>query len=88
MVVLDRAAAASVLPSRQAPEAPVEALTAREQQVLQLLASGLSNKLIAVQLGISEHTAKFHVNSILGKLGAQSRAEAVAQAVRLGMILL
>ena len=44
--------------------------------------------LIAARLGISEHTAKFHVNAILGKLGAQTRAEAVAQAARLGLLLL
>jgi len=56
--------------------------------LLQLVAEGLSNKRIAARLGISEHTAKFHVNAILGKLGAQTRAEAVAQAVRLGLLLL
>jgi two-component system, NarL family, nitrate/nitrite response regulator NarL len=49
---------------------------------------GLSNRAIAGRLGISEHTAKFHVNSILGKLGTQSRGEAVAQAARLGLVVL
>jgi two-component system, NarL family, nitrate/nitrite response regulator NarL len=62
--------------------------TVREQQVLQLMAEGLTNKAIAQQLGISQHTAKFHVNSILGKLNAQSRTEAVVQATRLGLIAL
>ncbi|MCI0846819.1 MAG: response regulator transcription factor, partial [Chloroflexi bacterium] len=57
-------------------------------QALRLLAEGLPNKTIATRLGISEHTVKFHVNSILGKLGAQSRTEAVTRATRLGLILL
>lgn len=65
-----------------------EPLTPREQEVLQALAQGLSNKLIARQLEISEHTVKFHVNAILGKLGAQSRTEAVVRATRAGLILL
>jgi DNA-binding NarL/FixJ family response regulator len=67
---------------------PVEELTAREQEVLQLLAEGLPNKAIARRLGISEHTVKFHVNAILGKLGARSRTEAVVLATRLGLVLL
>ena len=54
-----------------------EALTARESEVLLLVAEGLPNKAIARELGISEHTAKFHVGSLLGKLGAASRTEAV-----------
>jgi DNA-binding NarL/FixJ family response regulator len=66
----------------------VEALSARELEVLRGLAEGLSNKLIARQLAISEHTVKFHVNQILGKLGAQSRTEAVVRATRAGLILL
>ena len=65
-----------------------EALTPRELEVLQLLTEGLSNKEIAQRLGTSEHTAKFHVNSILGKLGARSRAEAIVLAARAGVILL
>jgi DNA-binding NarL/FixJ family response regulator len=52
------------------------------------MAQGLSNKLIARQLDITEHTVKFHVNAILGKLGAQSRTEAVVRATRAGLILL
>jgi two-component system, NarL family, nitrate/nitrite response regulator NarL len=63
-------------------------LTPREMEVLQLVAEGLTNRRIAGRLGISEHTAKFHVNAILGKLGASSRSEAVAQAARLGLVLL
>jgi DNA-binding NarL/FixJ family response regulator len=65
-----------------------DALTARERQVLALLAEGLPNKSIASRLGITEHTAKFHVNAILRKLGAQSRTEAVVLATRRGLILL
>ncbi len=87
LVVLDAVAAESVLRPRPAAPATVEHLTPREQEVLQLLAQGLSNKLIAGRLGISDHTVKFHVNAILGKLGAQSRTEAIAQAARLGLVL-
>ena len=65
-----------------------EELTAREREVLQLLAEGLANKEVARQLRISEHTVKFHVNAILGKLGARTRGEAIAQAARLGLLLL
>jgi DNA-binding CsgD family transcriptional regulator len=61
-------------------------LTAREREVLQLVAEGLPNKAIARQLGISEHTAKFHVGSLLGKLGAGSRTEAVTLATRRGIL--
>lgn len=67
---------------------PVEPLSGRELDVLRGMAEGLSNKLIARQLAISEHTVKFHVNAILGKLGAQSRTEAVVRATRAGLILL
>ena len=56
------------------------------RQVLRLLAEGLSNKAIAQQLSISDHTVKFHINAILGKLNAQSRTEAVVTAIRLGLI--
>jgi DNA-binding NarL/FixJ family response regulator len=68
--------------------APAEGLTPREAEVLGLLAEGLSNKGIAARLGISEHTAKFHVNAILGKLGADSRAAAIVRAARLGLVAL
>jgi DNA-binding NarL/FixJ family response regulator len=63
-----------------------ETLTAREYEVLQLVAAGLPNKAIARELGISEHTAKFHVGSLLGKLGAGSRTEAVTLATRRGIL--
>lgn len=65
-----------------------ETLTPRELEVLQLLASGLPNKTIARQLGISEHTAKFHVSSLMSKLGAASRTEAVTTAAHRGLLLL
>lgn len=65
-----------------------EPLTERENQVLQLLARGLANKQIAVSLGISEHTVKFHVSSIYTKLGATNRTEAVRIGARLGLIAL
>lgn len=63
-------------------------LTTREREVLQLLAEGLANKAIAQRLGISDHTVKFHVNAIMGKLNAQSRTDAVVRATRLGLIVL
>jgi NarL family two-component system response regulator YdfI len=65
-----------------------EPLTPRESEVLQMLASGLANKEIAARLTISEHTVKFHVASILGKLGAGSRTEAVSLGIRRGLVLL
>lgn len=89
LVVLDDSFAAALL--RDAPAAPpdlVENLTSREAEVLQLLTQGLPNKAIAQRLGISDHTVKFHVNAILGKLGVQSRGEAIVQAVRLGLVAL
>lgn len=69
-------------------ETPREALTAREIEVLTMLAEGEGNKQIARRLGISEHTVKFHVGSILGKLNASSRTEAVTAGLRQGLILL
>jgi DNA-binding NarL/FixJ family response regulator len=91
LIVLDPALATDLLPVDEQPPdlAPlVEELTPREMEVLQLLAEGLPNKSIAHHLDISEHTVKFHVNGIMGKLGAQSRTEAVVRATRLGLILL
>ena len=67
---------------------PVETLTSRETEVLELLAEGLSNKAIAARLGISDQTVKFHVASIGGKLGAANRTDAVRLAVRHGLIAL
>ena len=63
-----------------------EPLTEREMEVLELLSQGLSNKLIARELGISEHTVKFHVSSLYTKLGAASRTEAVHRGARLGLV--
>jgi len=68
------------------PEPLEEPLTPRELEVLQLLAQGMANKSIASRLEISEHTVKFHVNSILSKFGAQSRTEAVSLGTRFGLI--
>ncbi|TDG23867.1 response regulator transcription factor, partial [Paracraurococcus ruber] len=79
--------ALATLAGREA--APVEAgLTRREREVLDLLAAGASNKVIARRLGLSFHTAKAHVASVLQKLGAGSRADAVARGARAGLVLL
>jgi DNA-binding NarL/FixJ family response regulator len=66
----------------------VETLTSREREVLSLLAEGRSNKQIAATLGISENTAKFHVNAIFSKLDVETRTEAVVRAARLGLVFL
>jgi DNA-binding NarL/FixJ family response regulator len=87
LAVLDATLASAFLRTPEGSDR-AEPLTAREREVLALLAEGLGNKGIASQLGISEHTAKFHVNSILGKLGASSRAEAIVRAARMGLVLL
>jgi DNA-binding NarL/FixJ family response regulator len=68
--------------------ADVEALTPREIEVLELVAEGLSNKAVAVRLGISDQTVKFHLTSISGKLGAINRTDAVRRGVRRGLITL
>ena len=65
-----------------------EPLTPREEEVLALVAEGMTNRAIGHALSISEHTAKFHVQALLGKLGAQSRTEAVVRATRLGLLSL
>jgi DNA-binding NarL/FixJ family response regulator len=96
LVVLDRSlapllAAPPLVPMfRESEEEilPGEALTAREREVLQLMAEGLPNKVIAARLNISLHTVKFHVASILAKLGATSRTEAVTLGARRGYVLL
>jgi DNA-binding NarL/FixJ family response regulator len=67
-------------------ESTIDPLTPREREVLQLLSDGLGNKEIASKLNISEHTIKFHIRSILGKLGAASRTEAVTRGLRSGLI--
>ncbi len=91
MVLDDSFAAALLRGVRDTPPAVPdlpESLTPRESEVLQLLSQGLANKAIAQRLGISDHTVKFHVNAILGKLAVQSRGEAIVQAVRLGLVAL
>ena len=75
-------------PTPQTGQLPVDELTDRELEVLRLLAQGMPNKEIAAQLVISERTAKFHVSSIMGKLGATNRTEAVALAAQRGLISL
>jgi two-component system nitrate/nitrite response regulator NarL len=87
-VVLDPDYAGQLAPGGLPDHGPLEPLTDREMDVLQLLAEGMSNRAIAHQLGISENTVKFHVNAILGKLDAQSRTEAAMRAAALGLILL
>jgi DNA-binding NarL/FixJ family response regulator len=73
-------------PLRLDAEPGVESLTPRELDVVKQLALGLPNKLIAGRLGISDQTVKFHVASILGKLGAANRTDVVRRAVRKGLI--
>ena len=75
-----------VSPDQRPPADSGAGLTPRETEVLALLAEGASNKLIANRLGISVHTAKFHVGSLLDKLDATGRTDAIAHAVRLGVI--
>ncbi len=88
-VILDPTLLHTFTPLAETAETtPPEDLTPREQQVLHLLVEGLTNKAIAHQLDISEHTVKFHVNALMNKLGAQSRTEAVVRATRLGFISL
>ena len=85
----DEAADAVIgLPIAAAREPAGEALTPRELEVLGLLAEGASNKAIARRLGISVHTAKFHVSSLLDKLDATGRTDAVAHAARIGVLVL
>ncbi|MGZ3601233.1 MAG: response regulator transcription factor [Ktedonobacterales bacterium] len=96
LITLDRRLAGDLFAASQrvaasAAERPAtsdEPLTARELEVLQLMAQGLPNKTIAVRLHISEHTAKFHVSAIMMKLGAASRTEAVTRGARLGLLIL
>jgi len=88
MVIAPEISAAVPRARGHEPVSLAEELTPREREVLKLLAEGLPNKSIAKRLGISEHTVKFHVNAIMGKLGAQSRTEAVIIATHLGLVLL
>jgi two-component system, NarL family, nitrate/nitrite response regulator NarL len=86
LVVIDEDLAEDALRPPARPLGSHETLTPRELEVVELLASGLSNKEIAERLGVSFHTVKFHVNAILGKLGASSRAEVVALAAKAGLL--
>ena len=86
-MVADRDAAAFYDRSRSEVELE-EPLTHRELEVMQQLSEGHTNREIAATLGITDHTVKFHVNSILEKLGADSRTEAVVRAARLGIIVI
>ncbi len=91
LVVLHRDMVDALLPAvsasaRTLSTSPQQALTPREIEVLAMLAEGLGNKAIAWRLGISEHTVKFHVGSILVKLNASSRTEAVTLGIRQGLI--
>lgn len=89
LVVITPTSLSAVLPDTQVfTEELAEPLSGRELEVLDLLAEGLSNKLIAHRLNISEHTVKTHVASIFAKLGASSRTEAVSQAIRRGLVML
>jgi DNA-binding NarL/FixJ family response regulator len=91
LTVMDAQLAESLVPAQPVPQSNGKgrgSLTERERQVVQLLSEGLSNKLIADRLGISDHTAKFHVNGVMMKLGASTRTEAVVEAMRRGLIRL
>lgn len=88
LAVVDPRELELLLPPASALSAETPPLTPREIEVLRLMAEGDANKNIAWKLGISEHTVKFHVASILGKLNASTRAEAVALGMRRGMILM
>jgi DNA-binding NarL/FixJ family response regulator len=93
LVTLDRSIALSLLrPTIASAGATaiveVDVLTAREKEILTLMAEGLPNKQIAIRLSISLHTVKFHVASILAKLGVQSRTEAVTLGIRQGLVIL
>jgi DNA-binding NarL/FixJ family response regulator len=94
LCVIDRGQinAAFASPELELDPAPArvehDSLTAREHEVVQLMAEGLSNKQIADRLGISSHTAKFHVNAVLAKLDASTRTEAVVRALQRGVVML
>jgi DNA-binding NarL/FixJ family response regulator len=88
LTVLPKTLAERLLDEPAAVEELSEPLTARESEVLNLLGHGLSNKMIARELHISEHTVKFHISSLYSKLGVSNRAEAVSQGARHGLISL
>ncbi len=88
LIVLPKPLTERLLQEPAAVEELSEPLTAREREVLELLGRGLSNRLIARELHISEHTVKFHISSLYAKLGVNNRAEAVSQGARHGLISL
>ncbi|MFW5691799.1 MAG: response regulator transcription factor [Chloroflexota bacterium] len=88
LVVLEPTLVSATVPAFDDVPPLLQDLTDREAEVLQLLAEGLSNKIIATRLAISPNTVKFHVNAILSKLDARTRTEAVVRASRRGLILL
>jgi DNA-binding NarL/FixJ family response regulator len=88
LIAVDESFAEALGRRRGRAEPLLEPLTPREVEVLGLIAEGLPNKTIAGRLGIGESTVKFHVNAILGKLGVESRSEAIVQAARLGLVIL
>lgn len=79
---------AALILDRPTASAAAEELTPREREVLQLLAEGLPNREIALRLGVTDHTVKFHMNTIFSKLDVHTRTEAVARSARLGLIIL
>jgi DNA-binding NarL/FixJ family response regulator len=87
LYAFDRDTVAPLL-TRSVPTPDAGTLSAREREVLELVASGLSNRAIGEALGVTEHTVKFHVRSLLDKLGADTRADAVARAARRGLLTL
>lgn len=88
LFIVDDEIAEHVVPHVRGTVELMEPLTARELEVAQWLARGLTNKEIAQRLGITGHTVKFHLNGILRKLGVSSRTEAVVRAARLGVVTL
>jgi DNA-binding NarL/FixJ family response regulator len=88
LIVLPKALTEGLLQEPTPVEELPEPLTAREREVLELLSQGFSNRIIASELHISEHTVKFHISSLYAKLAVNNRAEAVSQGARRGLISL
>ena len=88
LIVVPKPLTGRLLREPAAVEELSEPLTAREREVLELLSQGYSNRLIAGELHISEHTVKFHISSLYAKLAVNNRAEAVSQGARRGLISL
>jgi NarL family two-component system response regulator YdfI len=88
LMVREAVDSAAPAPTSSVSSRLLQALTPREVEILGLLAEGLGNKTIAARLGISEHTVKTHVTSVFAKLEVSTRAEAVASAARMGLIML